>query len=372
MFRTLHENIKDRFQRIDKKRMPRVLQDAIKVTRALALRYLWMDTICMIQDDVEDKKKEMPYMGEYYANAIFTIAASSSADSTVPFIDRRHVYYKPKSFPFQNAYVQARVLGVEGHLAKRGWTWQESTFSSRVLNFTPSELVWECKGMVESECGYDPQLFNSLGLAHKYGDLDDHSDTQAFALWRDCIQAYSDRKLSDFTDCLPAVSGLAKSIKKRTQSNYYAGIWVKDMVPSLLWDVRPSFNREKSPLPKVPSPKDMDTGDPKECTAPSWSWASVEGWVKTSEKTMAGSTKYASYPLRGSGVGDRSFAGLKQDANIEVVGRDSRRLASDDFLGDMRAVLKVEGRLIQVRLICDWDATTGWAYKLGLPNGSKT
>lgn len=241
-----------------------------------------------------------------------------------------------------------------------------------MLNFTPSELVWECKGVVESECGYDPQLFNSLGLAHKYGSLDDESDTQLFALWRDCIQAYSDRKLSDFTDCLSAVCGLARSIQKRTQSDYYAGIWVKDMVPSLLWDVPSTFDREISALPKVPSPEDMDTREPKECIAPSWSWASVEGWVRTSDKRTAGSTKYASYPLRRSDEGNKSFAGLKQDANIEVVGRDLRRLASDDFLGEMRAVLKIEGRLIQVRLICDWEASTGWAYKLKLPDDSKT
>lgn len=210
-----------------------------------------------------------------------------------------------------------------------------------------------------------------MGLAHKYGRLDDESDTQSFAIWRDCIQAYSDRKLSDFTDCLSAVSGLARSIKQRTQSDYYAGIWVDDMVPSLLWDVPPTFDRKLSPLPEVPSPEDMDSGEPKECIAPSWSWASVQGSVRTSDKRMATSSKYASYPLRGSVEGNRSFAGLEQDANIEVVGRDLRRLASDDFLGEMRALLRTEGRLIQVSLICDWDATRGWAYALELPDGKK-
>lgn len=122
MFRTLRQNFNDRLHGIDEEEMPRVLQDAIKVTRGLGLRYLWMDTVCLIQDDEADKGEEIPKMGDYYANAFFTIAASSSKNSTVPFINRRDLYYIPHKFPFGedgNSVVHVRRLGVEGHLAKR-------------------------------------------------------------------------------------------------------------------------------------------------------------------------------------------------------------------------------------------------------------
>lgn len=122
MFRTLRRNFDDRLQGMDEEGMPKVLQDAIKVARAVGLRYLWMDTVCLIQDDEADKGKEIPKMGDYYANAFFTIFTSSSRDSTISFINTRNRYYEPHRFPFGQdgvSGVHVRRLGVEGHLAKR-------------------------------------------------------------------------------------------------------------------------------------------------------------------------------------------------------------------------------------------------------------
>ena len=122
MLRTLIRNFKDHLQLINVDRCPRVLQDAIRVARALGVQYLWMDTLCLIQDDPEDKGQELGKMGDYYKNAYFTIAASSSNTTLVPFLDRRRSYYEPQMFPFGkngNSAVYARRLGVEGFLAKR-------------------------------------------------------------------------------------------------------------------------------------------------------------------------------------------------------------------------------------------------------------
>ncbi|KAH8589131.1 heterokaryon incompatibility protein-domain-containing protein [Bisporella sp. PMI_857] len=133
---------------IGKESMPGVLLDAIKVTRTLGLRYLWMDTLCLIQGDDDDKEEEFPKMGAYYANAYFTISASSSADTRESFLQPRDECYEPASFQFgedEDSFVHVRCWGAEGHLVERGWIWQESALSTRVLNFAPSELIWECK-----------------------------------------------------------------------------------------------------------------------------------------------------------------------------------------------------------------------------------
>jgi Heterokaryon incompatibility protein (HET) len=120
MFRTLGGNIEQRLTSIDEKGMPSVLQDAIKVARAFRLRYLWIDTICVIQGDEKDTAEEMPKMGDYYENAYFTIATSSSKDSTERFLKRRDSYYAPQKLSFgEGSTVHVRLLGVEGYLAKR-------------------------------------------------------------------------------------------------------------------------------------------------------------------------------------------------------------------------------------------------------------
>jgi hypothetical protein len=102
--------------------MPAVLNDSIRVTRNLGLRYLWMDTLCLIQDDNQDKEEELPKMGAYYANAHFTIAASSSRDSRESFLKLRDEIYAPGELQFgddANSVVLVRRSGLEGHLAKR-------------------------------------------------------------------------------------------------------------------------------------------------------------------------------------------------------------------------------------------------------------
>lgn len=366
MFRTLRVNFNERLDSIDEDGMPRVLQDSIKVTRALGLRYLWMDTVCLIQDDKDDMGKEIPKMGDYYANAYFTIAASSSKDSTVPFVSRRNSYYTPDWFPFgeDGSGVHVRRLGVEGHLAKRGWVWQESALSVRVLNFAPSELIWECREDVESECEYEPQDLPSLGLARKYHDVQE----RPFELWQELIQSYSARSLKNFNDLLPAISGLAKRVQDKTGSKYFAGIWEQDLVPSLLWEVTRGFDRIGEPLPKVPDPIDPDTKAHMKCTTPSWSWASIQGWVRTSDTTMGNSSKHAGY--RGPGgftAVNRSFAAMKLDVrNVKV--EDIVPSKRDNPFGEVTGgTLKLYGRLIQVTLTCTHKKSTGWTYMVKVP-----
>ncbi|KAH9212897.1 heterokaryon incompatibility protein-domain-containing protein, partial [Leptodontidium sp. 2 PMI_412] len=257
MLRTLNQNYKDHLQSISLVKCPGVLQDAVRVTRALGVDYLWMDTLCLIQDSSTDKAKEIGKMGDYYRNAYFTIAASSSKTTLVPFTNRRDPYYKPHLFP---------KLTMTN---SQGWIWQESALSVRMLNFAPSELIWECRQEVESECGYEPKPFPSLGLAQKYLDIGE----EPFKLWQDLVQTYSTRTFGDFTDFLPGISGLAKRIQDQTGSAYHAGMWKMDMVPSLLWEVTRGFDRVKEPRPTVPEPS-------VECKAPSWSWASVEGRIR--------------------------------------------------------------------------------------------
>ncbi|KAF7508419.1 hypothetical protein GJ744_009272 [Endocarpon pusillum] len=360
MFMTLLDNVKDRYQGIDVEEMPQVLRDAIQVTRALGLQYLWMDNVCLIQDDYDNKEKEMLKMGDYYANAHFAIAASSSANSTKSFLETRNGYYAHQRFSFgRDAAVHVRLSGVEGHLSKRGWTWQESALSVRILNFAPSELVWECREKVESECGYELQGFPSLGLAIQYQDV----EKPPLALWQDLVQSYSARYLGYFNDCLPAISGLAKKVHERTRSTYFAGIWEEELVPSLLWE---ATRDPMEPLPKVPHPIHPDTKKLMKCKTPSWSWASIQGWVRTSDARMGNSAKHAGSIGRGGPMNaNRSFAAIEPDIRNPKV---SVTFKGGNRFGEVTGgCIELYGRIISVRLTCEMKVTTGMSYFVGLP-----
>lgn len=58
--------------------LPQTFQDAIRVTRELGLRYLWIDSLCIIQDDAKDWNQEAALMGSIYENAYCTIAAAEA------------------------------------------------------------------------------------------------------------------------------------------------------------------------------------------------------------------------------------------------------------------------------------------------------
>lgn len=80
--------------------MSRVMQDAIKTTRLLSLRYLWIDALCIVQDDNDDWEKEAASMGQVYSNAALTLCALSSSSCHEGFLQRTSAVF---SIPFQSS-----------------------------------------------------------------------------------------------------------------------------------------------------------------------------------------------------------------------------------------------------------------------------
>jgi hypothetical protein len=63
--------------------LPKTFQDAIQITKCLGIRYLWIDSLCIIQDSTQDWGKEAAAMSQVYKNAYWYIAATSASDSSV-------------------------------------------------------------------------------------------------------------------------------------------------------------------------------------------------------------------------------------------------------------------------------------------------
>lgn len=141
--------------------LPKTLQDAIIFTKGIGLRYLWIDSLCIIQDDINDWKNEAAKMADVYRNAYCTIAAAGSKDDQEGiFIKRSEQDVCVLRYNAANTYIAATYAEddvaamLELHkspLSNRAWTLQERLLSQRTIHFTTSRVIWECQSQLETE-----------------------------------------------------------------------------------------------------------------------------------------------------------------------------------------------------------------------------
>jgi hypothetical protein len=158
---TTRENKGAHYKEIKFGDLPKTFRDAVAVTRGLGIRYLWIDSLCIIQGDNEDWEEESKLMHSVFANAFCTIAATSAKDSWEGFLVRRAVTQTVKLVdrraepPF---HVYACEVGgnfhddvVNGGLNKRAWVLQERALSRRTIHFTAAQTYWECGSVIRCE-----------------------------------------------------------------------------------------------------------------------------------------------------------------------------------------------------------------------------
>lgn len=153
---TTLENSASHMIEIPFQRLPQTIQDAIKITRNLGIRYLWVDALCIIQDSVDGKdfQQESSKMGSIYGNAYLTIAVESSESCADGFLHSRDY---GRAAPLQeipvripngevtgSAFICAPVLDEKRFLMRRAWAYQEQRLSRRVLHYRSRGLDMCC------------------------------------------------------------------------------------------------------------------------------------------------------------------------------------------------------------------------------------
>lgn len=271
-FTTLtRENMTKYQQEIPLDALCKTFQEAIFIARALDLTYLWIDSLCIIQDDPNDWEIEAPKMCDVYGNSTLTIAAAGSQnghegcfmDKTCPSIGHKIT----RQFNGKTKICECTYFGLfkdcvtETPLATRGWVVQEQILSPRTLYFSSHQMFWECND--RNACEQIPN-----GFSHRLREMFPHSralpkNQPIREIWPSIMMFYSKCRLSFPRDKLVAISGVAEKAHASNHDQYLAGLWKEDLVSQLLWSLD----------------DDPTSHKPEKYRAPSWSWASVDGTV---------------------------------------------------------------------------------------------
>jgi hypothetical protein len=299
VFKTTKETLDEHMLGIKLKDLSPTFQDAITITLKLGIQYIWIDSLCIIQNDKPDWETESSKMADIYSNCTLAVAATGSDSSEGGCLFDRwtrerglktlkgpmalkisgregeiEVYVQPRShyshiFPYSDP-----GDGPQSALLRRAWAFQERILAPRIIHFHHEELVWECRTVAACECGaLNPSLQKEKGhrwaLKRTFNEITEkisHFETSPLDFWMETIAYFSRMLITNETDRLPALAGIAGRLSTSFQNGYLAGLWRSELAKLLCWYRCPASIAGK--LRYVRTARDPNI--------PSWSWASLK------------------------------------------------------------------------------------------------
>jgi len=277
------------------------------VVRALGVRYVWIDALCIVQDDDDSgaKAKDIASMDCIYESAVLTIMSAWSTDELFSSLDDCHrhkeIEIRVQSGLSQRVFVRRRLphyyeIPEKSRLPifNRAWIYQERILSRRVVYFTERELTWNCWTKRQCQClapsdnslshngsfdddqpGHDssddddmaryPDIPRTLSWVREIGGSS-QSNKKASVIWWEYASEYSSLEMSDPDDRLRAIQGLAARVQaKGGKGAYLAGLWEDSLVKDLCWQTHWT--------------PPLEMGRAKPWRAPTWSWASIDAGI---------------------------------------------------------------------------------------------
>ncbi|RBR13469.1 uncharacterized protein FIESC28_08169 [Fusarium coffeatum] len=227
--------------------LPQSYQDVIAVCRAISIRYLWVDSLCIIQDDDGTEfRTEAPLMTDIYAGAFLTLTICWDTED-------RSVFHEcqPRSIPRpgrvasfldENWVANNHTLSHESDFVlvqeiepndfqtcvnyaatnRRAWVVQERLLSRRILYLSKDQLYWECDDCVANQA-------SPLGIHHvqKRESIPSLICEERDRPWSLTLETYTSCDLTYEEDRLVALAGLVKAISTSTGDTFFAGIWLE-------------------------------------------------------------------------------------------------------------------------------------------------
>jgi len=339
--------------------LPILFQDVIRFTRKLRIRYLWLDALCILQDDSQDWVRESANMASIYSNSYLTVAATKAASpqtslfgtrwtrvepgaqsagkmsissvKVAQFSNNEDIYVRPQLRLAHERFVE--IDNAEEHvedspLLTRAWAFQERLLPVRTLHFHAEEMVWECVSGLSCECEefhderYEGRpvwlkesLINSLKT---YATPDELG-----YVWLDVVTEYSGLRLTNESDRMPAVSGIASKFSGKALGRYIAGLWETDLARDLCY--------EQGRKPEIGTVQSCDINAVTR-SQPSWSWTStpLNGLTSISYNSVL-------------------YAGFEQDFDFKVLHLSCLPATKNPFSWVTSAELKVRGSAIDAK-----------------------
>ncbi|KAK4202613.1 heterokaryon incompatibility protein-domain-containing protein [Triangularia verruculosa] len=323
------DTLAQRLQQIRLEELPLTVRDAVCVTRALTLPYLWVDALCILQDDVSDWEQQCVDMHKIYGNAHITLCAAASK-SCIDGLVQPHQYHA--LIPFKSAvhdvvgYYSLRldIIGTKKLIAKyappvnkftpdgnswhnRGWVFQERASSHRKLLFWRNSIGLFCPSSDDLPLVYHTISGDCVSRPWELGveltpmvvfrisrPNDHHSQGELLDMWLKLIRSYSTISASSFTnplDILPAISGLAAMyhpyLTRNTSAqglsrlipDYIAGYWKQDLARSMLWSINLSGGHAAAMSPRIQLSRLLESlrTSSQKHRIPSWSQLTRDG-----------------------------------------------------------------------------------------------
>lgn len=247
------------------RRIPRTIRDAMALTAKFKIRYLWVDSLCIVQNDLEHKVEQLSQMSAIYFNAFFTIIAADGRDadhglrgSHADTIPRRDL--TALNFPNDvRLYLRGLFQYEESEAPwnSRAWMYQERVLSHRLLVFVRDTVFWQCRTCRKDELNVkelqteERNKFISPTLdPPRYPDLD------AYYMM---VKLFNSRSLSFEADAHDAFSAVLQVMSRQFEHGFHYGVPEVALDIGLLWET-------KQPCPRRSG-------------FPSWSWLGRAGSI---------------------------------------------------------------------------------------------
>lgn len=281
--------------------LPKTLQDAVITSYRLGIPYIWIDSLCILQDDETEKSREIGMMTKVYTHARFTIMARRGNNASDGFLSARTLPPGSSCLQLQTGFwvrlVPKFAMDIEDDrsLDERGWVAQEHILSRRLVIFGTYYTTWSCRTernvnldgwYYDSQCEVSNPFQHCIGWASSasktctvaavstdesdllhaimflsanpsYQHHQQPKDLEVYHAWTALIETYTTRLLSKESDRPLAISGLAERFSCVIPNCYIGGIWEAHLPGALVWRAKNCVAR------------------PVKYQGPSWSWVSV-------------------------------------------------------------------------------------------------
>ena len=269
--------------------IPATIRDAMSLVHAIGERYLWVDSLCIVQDDLKMQQSEIMRMGSIYSSALFTIiaAAGDHANNGLPGVEPGSREQVQKILKLGNCELLTVIdihktqNGFDNTVwGSRAWTFQERALSNRVLVFSENQVYWSCRVASHSEerALENVRVLERYRLSFPQTQQDDSLSWQSLQpfdycnLYDDLLYIYRQRRLTYQVDTLNAFSGVTEVLAALQSDTFFWGLPGSFFSYAMTWELTGRSSRNYIEIPIFGS-----DGTKEMIPVPSWSWAAWTG-----------------------------------------------------------------------------------------------